>query len=95
MRATVAALPLLTGLFLGSAVAQQAANPILCAGCLGPEQCVERLQSCRSECRARIFSVDPRRETCLKGCLETEQKCTQSAGSGEPLVPSAQSNRSR
>jgi hypothetical protein len=49
------------------------------AGCLGPEQCAQQLQTCRSECRARIFAVDPRREVCLKGCSEVGPRCAQTA----------------
>jgi hypothetical protein len=86
MRATVAALALLSALSLRPAVAQKAGNP---------EECLERLQSCRSECRARIFAVDPRRDVCLRGCAETGLKCTQAVESGAKLAPSAQSNRSR
>jgi hypothetical protein len=46
-----------------------------CDGCSEQEPCGSELATCRSECRARIFSIDPRRETCLKACAEDQLKC--------------------
>jgi hypothetical protein len=77
--ATAAAFLLLTALFLPPALAQDGTAPAKCEGCLGPEQCAQQLQTCRSECRARIFAVDPRREVCLKGCSEVGPRCAQTA----------------
>jgi hypothetical protein len=79
IEATAAPLLLLTALFLSPALAQDSTAPAQCEGCLGPEQCAQQLTTCRSECRARIFAVDPRREVCLKGCSEVEPRCSQTA----------------
>lgn len=74
-----ATLLLLTGLFLAPALAQDGTAAAQCEGCLAPEQCAQQLETCRSECRARIFAADPRREVCLKGCSESEPRCHQTA----------------
>jgi hypothetical protein len=89
--ATAAALLLLAALFLSSALAQDRIAPAKCEGCLGPEQCAHQLATCRSECRARIFTVDPRREVCLKGCSEVEPRCTQTADPPAQLGPKLRS----
>ena len=89
MEATAAALLLLTALSLAPALAQGA--PAQCEGCLGPEQCAQQLETCRLECRARIFAVDPRREVCLKGCAEVEPRCTRAADPPAPLGPKLRS----
>jgi|SwirhisoilCB1_FD_contig_41_7854817_length_829_multi_2_in_0_out_0_2 hypothetical protein len=90
MRLKVLVFSVLAASFVSPVVAQQAANPVARA-----EQCAESVQACRSECRARIFAVDPRREVCVKDCAETGLKCTQGVDSGAKLAPSVQSNRSR
>jgi hypothetical protein len=77
---------LLLTLFVSQALAQRAAAPTP-----GLEQCAGHLESCRAECRARIFAVDPRREVCLKECADTELTCTQTADPGAQLAPSSQS----
>lgn len=89
--ATAAALLLLTALFLAPALAQDGTAPAQCEGCLGPEQCAQQLATCRSECRARIFTVDPRREVCLKACSEVEPRCAQTADPPAQLGPKARS----
>jgi hypothetical protein len=80
--AKVAAL-LLTILFVSPALGQWAATPTL-------EQCEQHLESCRAECRARNFAVDPHREVCLKDCGELEVTCTRSADPGAQVVPRSQ-----
>jgi hypothetical protein len=69
-----AAALVLATLFVSPALAQRAATPTSVL-----EQCAKHLDSCRAECRARIFAVDPRREVCLKDCGETEVSCSQAA----------------
>ncbi len=71
IEALAVALLLLMALFPSPVLAQN--------GAAGPEPCARQLDTCRSECRARIFAVDPRRDVCLKGCSDTEVKCTQAA----------------
>jgi hypothetical protein len=80
MWANVAAL-LLTILFVSPALGQ---------GTPTPEQCEKHLESCRAECRARNFAVDPHREVCLKDCGELEVTCTRSADPGAQVVPRSQ-----
>lgn len=70
---------LVLALFLSPALARDGTASARCEGCLELEQCAYRLETCQSECRARIFAVDPRREVCLKGCSETGLRCTQTA----------------
>jgi hypothetical protein len=89
---TAAALLLLTALFLSPALAQNGPAPARCEGCLGPEQCAQRAETCRLECRARIFAVDPRRDVCLKGCSEVEPRCTRAA---DPPAEPGPKSRSR
>jgi hypothetical protein len=78
-RNAIAAALLLTALCPPPALAQDGAAPATCEGCAAPEQCAQQAQTCRSECRARIFAVDPRREVCLKGCSAAEPRCMQTA----------------
>ena len=91
MKAAAAALLLLTALLVSPAPAQDGAARAQCEGCLGPEQCAQLLLTCRSECRARIFAVDPRREVCLKGCSEVEPRCAQTADPSAQLGAKARS----
>ena len=77
---------LLTTLCVSPALAQRAAAPTP-----GLEQCASHLESCRAECRARIFAVDPRREVCFKECADTELTCTQAADPGAQRTPRSQS----
>jgi hypothetical protein len=89
IEATAAALLLLTALSLAPALAQGASAQ--CEGCVGPEQCAQQLETCRLECRARIFAVDPRREVCVKGCSEIEPSCTRAADPAAPPGPKLRS----
>jgi hypothetical protein len=50
-----------------------------CTACVRSEGCDNKRSSCSSECRARIFSVDPRRAECLAKCLTDADRCAQAA----------------
>jgi hypothetical protein len=41
--------------------------------------CDEKREQCVSECRARMFSIDPRRSVCLKICADEVTACAHSA----------------
>jgi hypothetical protein len=93
IQATAAALLLVTALSLAPALAQDGPARAQCEGCLGPEQCAQQLETCRLECRARIFAVDPRRDVCLKGCSEVEPRCTRAADPPAEPGPKLRSRR--
>jgi hypothetical protein len=38
-------------------------------------RCEARRQSCTAECYARFFSIDPKRNECIAGCMSEETKC--------------------
>jgi hypothetical protein len=40
--------------------------------------CDEKGEQCVSECRARMFTIDPRRSICLHNCSQELTACTQS-----------------
>jgi hypothetical protein len=40
--------------------------------------CDEKREQCVSECRARMFSIDPRRSVCLETCAEEVTTCARS-----------------
>jgi len=88
-RGTAAAALMLLAIVSGpTALAQERAASARCDGCLGLEQCTHRLATCQSECRARIFAVDPRRNVCLKECSESVPACGQITGPPAQIEPS-------
>jgi hypothetical protein len=93
METTAAALLLLMALLLAPALAQDGVASAQCEGCLAPEQCAQQRETCRSECRARIFAVDPQREVCLKGCSEVEPRCAQTGGPSAQFGPKLRSRQ--
>jgi hypothetical protein len=59
---------------LGSA--QPAAK---CETCVVSYGCENTRASCIAECRARLFSVDPKRSECIDACARKAVECTRTA----------------
>jgi hypothetical protein len=38
-------------------------------------RCEAKRQSCTAECRARHFTIDPKRNECIANCMAEENKC--------------------
>jgi len=57
----------------------QAQSAVSCADCINAAACNATRDSCAAECRARLFSIDPRRESCITGCSGTAAQCAQAA----------------
>ena len=70
---------LLCGLLAAPVLAEEPGSFVNCANCLGAGQCNQRTESCRSECRSRLFAVDPHRDACLQGCAESHLKCAETS----------------
>jgi hypothetical protein len=66
------------GCMLPHLVAAQTAGR--CAACVGAAECDRKHVSCVEECRARYFSIDPKRSECLTECTNISAKCTTIAG---------------
>lgn len=52
-----------------------------CAACIGATGCADRRDACVAECRARLFSIDPKRATCVATCTAEANRCSQTADS--------------
>ena len=65
----------LVGTMAPCLVAAQTAGS--CAACVGAAGCDNRQVSCVTECRARYFSIDPKRAACITQCTNTLNKCAQ------------------
>ena len=76
MRACVLFLSISLGSYSPLAIAQVTTN---CATCVQAEDCGNKRATCNSECRARMFAVDPRRAECLTRCFNNEAQCAQAA----------------
>jgi hypothetical protein len=50
-----------------------------CSACIRGAGCDSTRDACIAECRARLFSVDPKRATCTTGCSNAAGQCTKSA----------------
>src|SRR5689334_11241215 len=75
-------LALLAGVgLLGLALADGArAQPVqACDTCVREQGCTSRQDNCTAECRARYFSIDPRREQCTAACGTAAVACGQTA----------------
>jgi hypothetical protein len=53
--------------------------PLTCDACVSNAACDEQRTSCIAECRARLFSIDPRRADCINTCSSKARLCSQSA----------------
>jgi len=51
-----------------------------CAACADAAACDTKHASCIAECKARYFSIDPKRSECLTNCAKASVKCTRIAG---------------
>jgi hypothetical protein len=51
-----------------------------CVACADAAACDAKHASCIAECRARYFSIDPKRPECLTNCKKNLVKCTGIAG---------------
>ena len=79
-RAVLAALLLLAGATASvDAVAQPAQR---CATCLREAGCDAQQDACVAECRARMFGIDPKRNSCLDGCRVAATRCSRDAEVG-------------
>jgi hypothetical protein len=61
---------------LSLASAQPAAR---CETCVVSYGCENTRASCIAECRARLFSVDPKRSECIEACARKAAECTRTA----------------
>lgn len=52
-----------------------------CESCAGAPGCESKREACVAECRARLFSVDPRRPDCIASCVSTAVQCARSVES--------------
>jgi hypothetical protein len=78
VKALVFALLLVAGTGLGATRAQQLNN---CSTCTEASGCDEANTSCVAECRARLFTIDPRRSNCISTCSGIASACTKSVQS--------------
>lgn len=51
-----------------------------CAACIVAFECDSKQEQCVAECRARLFTIDPRRATCIDACAVKARNCSKSAG---------------
>jgi len=61
--------------------AAQAQQRSGCAACVSAAACDGKHDSCVAECRARLFSIDPKRATCIAECESKATQCLQAANS--------------
>jgi hypothetical protein len=52
-----------------------------CLACINAAACEGRHDSCVAECRARLFSIDPKRAACIADCGSKAAECVQAANS--------------
>jgi len=50
-----------------------------CNTCIVSYGCDNTRASCVAECRARLFSVDPKRSECIEACARKASECTRTA----------------
>lgn len=50
-----------------------------CVSCAGTAECETKHASCDTECRARFFSIDPKRAECFGQCKRSLVRCTKTA----------------
>lgn len=50
-----------------------------CTACVGAAACDAQHDACVAECRARYFSIDPKRSACFSGCVDVSLECTRAA----------------
>lgn len=74
MKIAIFVLLLAAGVLPSQSIAQTASS---CAACVGAAACETRHGSCASECRARYFSIDPKRAACVADCTTGSAKCMQ------------------
>jgi hypothetical protein len=67
---------LASGLSSGPAMAQPPAG---CAACVSTAACNAQRDACVAECRARLFSIDPRRQSCIGNCSGKAAQCARAA----------------
>jgi hypothetical protein len=75
-----------------SVAAQPADSSAKCKSCQLPENCGDRSESCRLECRARVLAIDPRRDACEKNCADANLECMRTGRA--PASPKAQTGPS-
>jgi len=50
-----------------------------CTACIAGADCDGKRDSCAAECRARLFSIDPRRAACITDCSARATQCARAA----------------
>jgi hypothetical protein len=60
----------------GFAAAQPASG---CAACVSAAGCDTKRDNCVAECRARLFTIDPRRADCMTECSNLAAQCSRTA----------------
>jgi hypothetical protein len=60
----------------GLATAQPASG---CAACVSAAGCDTKRDNCVAECRARLFTIDPRRADCITKCSNEAALCSRTA----------------
>jgi len=53
--------------------------PTGCTACVSAAACDGKEDSCVAECRARLFSIDPKRAACITDCSSKSSQCVQAA----------------
>jgi hypothetical protein len=76
MRTVALVLALVGWLSPAVAMAQAQAG---CAACVSAASCDGKEDSCVAECRARLFSIDPKRPACIADCSNKSSQCVQAA----------------
>ena len=66
------------GLIVAVSHGSTRAQGLDCEVCAGQSACGSKHKSCVAECRARLFSIDPRRASCISICVEAATVCAQS-----------------
>lgn len=49
-----------------------------CDACVNASTCEPNRDNCVAECRAQLFSIDPRRARCIATCTDAVASCTRS-----------------
>lgn len=49
-----------------------------CAACVKASSCEQQRSDCVAQCRATLFSIDPRRTSCIASCTDAASSCKRS-----------------
>jgi hypothetical protein len=83
-RKALATLSCLVGLALGCCLLPLTARAQAsrdCSLCVVASDCSGKRDACIGECRARLFTIDPKRAVCIDACNTQAAQCTRTADS--------------